>query len=61
LYKNKTDTALLEAIFQHTKGSKEFFVQKAMGRMLREYSKTDCKRVGNYIKTTILPKLTIRE
>lgn len=61
MYKKQTDTELLEKIFEYTTDSKEFFVQKAMGWMLREYSKTDPKWVKQYIVTHTLPKLTVRE
>lgn len=61
MYKDKTDTALIENIFSHTKDSNEFFVQKAMWWILREYSKTNQKRVSDYINKNNLPKLTIRE
>lgn len=61
LYKIDTDIALLENILNYTNQSNEFFVQKAMWRILREYSKTNPLRVKNYIKNNSLPKLTIRE
>ena len=60
-YKTKTDTALLEKVFEHTKDSKEFFVQKAMWWALREYSKTNPEWVRKYITSHQLPKLTVRE
>lgn len=40
-YKKQTDLNLLNAHILNLIGSKEFFVQKAIGWMLREYSKTD--------------------
>ncbi len=61
LYKDKTDALLLEKVLKETADSEEFFVQKAMGRILREYSKTNPKRVKAFIKSHELPKLTIRE
>ena len=45
-YKNKTDTELLEKIIAGCLGSGEFFVNKAIGWALREYSKTD----GEWVK-----------
>ena len=40
-FKKETDTELLfEIILQHTH-SNEFFIQKAIGWVLREYAKTD--------------------
>ena len=61
LYKDQTDTKLLEKIFEHTKWSKEFFVQKGMWWMLRQHSKIDPKRVKAYISKNKLAPLTIRE
>lgn len=61
LYKKQVDTELLEQIFAHTKDSLEFFIQKSMGWMLREYSKTNPARVRKYIKNNQLSKLTVRE
>ena len=39
--KDKTDTKLLEMIIVNNFGSNEFFVNKAIGWALRDYSKTD--------------------
>jgi 3-methyladenine DNA glycosylase AlkD len=39
--KDKTDTALLERVIVNNFGVKEFFVNKAIGWSLRDYSKTD--------------------
>lgn len=40
LRKDKTDTALLEQIICNNLGQKEFFINKAIGWALRDYSKT---------------------
>lgn len=47
--KDKTDTNLLELIIVNCFGSGEFFINKAIGWALREYSKTDPKWVKNFI------------
>ncbi|MDR3163450.1 MAG: DNA alkylation repair protein [Helicobacteraceae bacterium] len=47
--KEKTDTNLLERVIINNLGQKEFFINKAIGWSLREYSKTDPKWVGNFL------------
>ena len=60
-YKKDTDTALLaKYILAHTE-SKEFFVQKAIGWALREYSKTDPRWVSEFVMKSKLAKLSERE
>ncbi len=49
-YKEKTDTILLSKHILHLKASKEFFIQKAIGWALREYSKTNAKWVKAFVK-----------
>jgi len=60
-YKEKTDVPLLFRYITRRADSKEFFVQKAAGWALREYSKHNPEAVQNFIDTTPLPKLTVRE
>ena len=60
-YKKQTDLNLLNAHILNLIGSKEFFVQKAIGWMLREYSKTDPLFVSEYVTTTPLMPLSKRE
>ncbi len=60
-YKNKTDADLLFRYIRRRADSKEFFVQKAAGWALREYGKTNPGAVQQFIDTTALPKLTVRE
>lgn len=60
-YKKDTDTILLSKYILHCAGSKEFFVQKAIGWALREYSKTDAKWVKNFVKKNKLAPLSARE
>jgi len=47
--KEKTDTALLEQIIVNNLGSKEFFINKAIGWSLRDYSKTNPSWVRGFI------------
>ena len=47
--KDKTDYELLEKIIVNNFGTDEFFINKAIGWALREYSKTDQNCVKNFI------------
>jgi 3-methyladenine DNA glycosylase AlkD len=49
-YKGKTDPELMTGFIRQLKGSKEFFINKAIGWILREYSKTDPAWVKGYIE-----------
>jgi 3-methyladenine DNA glycosylase AlkD len=60
-YKSDTDLELLYDYIQHLKRSKEFFVQKAIGWILREYSKTDPAEVMRFVRETELSPLSRRE
>lgn len=60
-YKKDTDTELLFNYIQALADSKEFFIQKAIGWVLREYSKTDPKAVIQFVKSTQLAPLSRRE
>ncbi|NLC38318.1 MAG: DNA alkylation repair protein [Clostridia bacterium] len=60
-YKEKTDEELLYAIIKHNSRSQEFFIQKAVGWALREYSKTNPASVKEFIAHHELPKLSVRE
>ena len=48
--KDRTDAELLEQIIANNFGSSEFFVNKAIGWALRDYSKTDPAFVKGFIK-----------
>lgn len=61
MYKKETDTALLTKHILNLKQSKEFFIQKAIGWALREYSKTDEKWVKTFVKKHSLSPLSERE
>jgi 3-methyladenine DNA glycosylase AlkD len=60
-YKEELDTVLLSNIITHLLGSKEFFINKAIGWILREYSKTNPAWVLEFTKTTNLDQLSKRE
>lgn len=61
--KSKTDTELLERILVNNFGSKEFFINKAIGWSLRDYSKTNPEWVRDFIARyrSRLAPLSIRE
>ena len=61
--KEQTDTLLLEKIILNNLGSSEFFINKAIGWILRDYSKTDPAWVSSFIDTyrDQLHPLSIRE
>ncbi len=60
-YKSRTDLKLLDAFIQELKTSKEFFIRKAIGWVLREYSKTDADYVTSYVSRNELSGLSERE
>lgn len=60
-YKKETDTALLAAVIEKNLNSKEFFINKAIGWALREYSKTNADWVKTFIFTHELAGLSRRE
>jgi 3-methyladenine DNA glycosylase AlkD len=60
-YKKKTDVTLMTNYIQRLQGSKEFFINKAIGWILREYSKTDSDWVRHYVEKQSLAPLSRRE
>ncbi|MBO7473852.1 MAG: DNA alkylation repair protein [Ruminococcus sp.] len=62
-YKDKTDIVLLEQIISNCLGSNEFFINKAIGWALREYSKTAPEWVESFIsrRKNELSPLSIKE
>ena len=60
-FKEKTNTNLLESILCANVGSKEFFINKALGWALRDYSKTDPQFVREILKRYELAPLTVKE
>jgi 3-methyladenine DNA glycosylase AlkD len=60
-YKKDTDTALLAGYILNLAASEEFFVQKAIGWALREYSKTNPEWVKKFVTDNKLSNLSRRE
>lgn len=60
-YKKETNLELLSKVIIINKSSKEFFINKAIGWALREYSKTDPEWVSEFIKMEKLSSLSERE
>ena len=62
-FKEKTNTAFLSEAICNNFGSTEFFVNKAIGWSLREYSKTDAQWVRDFLAKyeDKLVKLSIKE
>ena len=63
LRKEKTNTELLEKILKNNLGQAEFFINKAIGWALRDYSKTNPEWVKNFIEENKenMAKLSIKE
>lgn len=61
--KDKTDTALLEKIILNNLGSNEFFINKAIGWSLREYSKVNSDWVKSFLEKQEgkLSRLSVKE
>jgi len=60
-YKEETDKMLMDSIIMSLNTSKEFFIQKAIGWALREFSKTDAEAVVNFVENNELTPLSKRE
>ena len=60
-YKDDLDTALLAYSINSLLGSKEFFINKAIGWALREYSKTNPTWVSKFVTETDLSHLSQKE
>jgi 3-methyladenine DNA glycosylase AlkD len=60
-YKEETNTKLLSRIIMENKDTKEFFLNKAIGWILREYSKTNVNWVRSFIAENELSKISARE
>lgn len=60
-YKEKTNFDLLKAECEKHKESKEFFIQKAIGWALRDYSRFNPNGVKEYVNATNLKPLSQRE
>lgn len=60
-YKQDTDFDLMCDIIRENLGSKEFFINKAIGWALRQYTRVDPQAVRQFIKGTPLHPLSARE
>lgn len=60
-YKSQTDFDLLKAECSIHKDSKEFFIQKAIGWALRDYSRFNPNGVRDFVENTDLKPLSKRE
>ena len=60
-YKEQTNENLLYQYIVKNADSKEFFIQKAIGWALREYSKTNSDSVKRFIEGNQLAPLSVRE
>ncbi len=60
-YKNDLDTELLREIILKLKDTNEFFINKAIGWILREYAKTNPQWVIDFTEKTKLSNLSKRE
>jgi 3-methyladenine DNA glycosylase AlkD len=60
-YKKNTNTELMFRYILKLKDSNEFFIRKAIGWLLREYSKTNPKVVVDFVKSNTLSGLSERE
>lgn len=60
-YKDQTNVPLLFSLIEENLNDNEFFIQKAIGWALREYSKTDETAVRAFVAKTDLSPLAHRE
>jgi 3-methyladenine DNA glycosylase AlkD len=60
-YKEETDFDLMKDIICENLGSKEFFINKAIGWALRQYSRVNPDGVREFVKVTPLAPLSSRE
>ncbi len=60
-YKKNLDTEFLSYVIKSLLGSKEFFINKAIGWVLREYSRTDPEWVVEFVNITELSTLSKKE
>jgi len=60
-YKDELDVEFLSYVINSLLGSKEFFINKAIGWILREHSKTNPKWVLEFVDNTTLNNLSRRE
>lgn len=60
-YKEKTDHELLASLIEEFKSEREFFIQKAIGWSLRQYSKTNPEWVAEFLSKCRLNGIALRE
>lgn len=60
-YKNDMDTELLASVIHKLLGSREFFINKAIGWVLREYSRINPQWVIDFVHHTELSNLSKKE
>jgi 3-methyladenine DNA glycosylase AlkD len=60
-YKSQTNALLLFDYIGRLAQEKEFFIRKAIGWVLREYSKTDPAAVRDYVEQHPLSALSVKE
>jgi 3-methyladenine DNA glycosylase AlkD len=60
-YKEELDKALLTYVIDRLNNEKEFFIRKAIGWILREYSKVNPDWVTKYVEKTTLQPLSRKE
>lgn len=60
-YKADTNTDLLEGFIKELHAEKEFFIRKAIGWILREYSKTNPEWVRDFVGRQALTPLSYKE
>lgn len=60
-YKEETNAELLFSNCEKWLGSKEFFIQKAIGWALRQYAKIDSEAVRVFVNSHTLAPLSRRE
>ncbi len=60
-YKGKTDTEFLKKAILYNSQTDEFFINKAIGWALREYSKTNKEWVRDFIENNELSQLSVKE
>lgn len=60
-YGRETDFPLLSEIIRENLGSKQFFINKAIGWALRQYSRVDERGVRRFVAQTALEPLSARE
>lgn len=60
-YKTEIDVEMMKHTIEQLLGSKEFFINKAIGWVLREYSRTNAAWVLHFAESTKLHPLSRRE